>query len=74
MGREVVVMLNGAVPAAAIVSERLADLLCAGLLESVTVNVSAVALAAAVGVPVIAPVVVFSARPAGSVPFVRDHV
>ena len=74
MGREVVEMLNGAVPAAEIVSERLTDLLCAGLLESVTLNVSAVALAAAVGVPVIAPVDVFNLRPAGSVPLVSDHV
>lgn len=72
MGRDVVVMLNGAGPA--IVSDRLTDLLCAGLLESVTVNVSATALAVAVGVPVIAPVDVFSLRPAGSVPLVRDHV
>ena len=74
LGREIVVMLNGAVPAAAIVSERLTDLLCVGLLESVTLKVSAVALAAAVGMPVIAPVDVFNLRPAGSVPLLRDHV
>jgi len=36
--------------------------------------VSAIALAVAVGVPVIAPVDAFSDRPAGSVPEVRDHV
>ena len=37
--------------AAAMVSVRLTDWLCAGLLESVTLKVSAVALAVAVGVP-----------------------
>jgi hypothetical protein len=52
----------------------LTDLLCVGLLESVTLKVSAVALAAAVGMPVIAPVDVFNLRPAGSVPLLRDHV
>jgi hypothetical protein len=57
-----------------IVRLRLTDWLCAGLPESVTENVSGVALAVAVGVPVIAPVEAFSARPAGSVPLVRDHV
>ena len=57
----------------AIVSVRLTDLLCTGMLESVTVNVSAVALAAAVGVPLIAPVAAFKVRPAGSVPLVRLH-
>jgi hypothetical protein len=36
--------------------------------------VSATALAVAVGVPVIAPVDVFSDRPAGRVPEVRDQV
>jgi hypothetical protein len=53
---------------------RLTDLLCAGMLESVTVTVSMVALAVSVGVPVIAPVEAFSARPAGNVPLVNDHV
>jgi hypothetical protein len=74
LGRDVVVMLNRAGPPAAIVRERFADLLCAGLPESVTVNVSATALAVAVGVPVIAPVDAFSLRPAGSVPLVKDQV
>jgi len=53
---------------------KIADLLCGGVNASVTVNVSGVALAAAVGVPVIAPVAAFSVSPAGSVPVVNDHV
>ena len=57
----------------AIVRVRLTDLLCAGLLESVTINVSAVALAAAVGVPLITPVAAFKVKPAGRVPLVRLH-
>jgi hypothetical protein len=57
-----------------IVRVRLTDLLCAGLLESVTINVSAMALAVAVGVPLIAPVAAFKVRPAGSVPLVKDQV
>ena len=56
------------------VSVRLTDLLCAGLLESLTLKVSGVALTAAVGVPVIAPVEAFSARPAGSVPLVSAQL
>jgi hypothetical protein len=68
-----VVMLNGTVPTATIVSGRLTDLLCAGLLESVTVNVSATELAAAVGVPVIAPEDGFRVRPAGRAPLVNAH-
>jgi hypothetical protein len=50
------------------------DWVCTGLLESLTLNVSAVALAGAVGVPVIAPVDAFNDRPAGSVPEVNDQV
>ena len=57
----------------AIVSVRLTDLLCAGLLESMTVNVSAVALAVAVGVPLIAPVAAFKVRPAGKEPDTIDQ-
>jgi hypothetical protein len=67
-------MLNGAgAPGvvAAIERERLTELLCAGLLESVTVKVSGVALSDAVGVPLIKPVDAFSARPAGRVPLVN---
>jgi hypothetical protein len=43
-------------------------LLCAGLPESLTVKVSAVAAVVIVGVPAIAPVAAASVRPAGSVP------
>ena len=57
-----------------IVRDRLADFDKAELLESVTLNVSGVALAAAVGMPVIAPVEAFSARPAGSVPLVSAQL
>ena len=56
------------------VSVRLTDLLCAGRLESVTVNVSAVALAASVGMPVITPVAASNDRPTGRVAFARDHL
>jgi hypothetical protein len=62
------------VPPAEIVSVRFTLLLCTGLPESFTVNVKAVAVTAAVGVPVIAPVAPFSERPAGSVPLVSVHV
>jgi len=41
---------------------------------SVTVNVIGVAFAAAVGVPVIAPVAAFNKSPAGSVPLVNDQL
>lgn len=68
------VMARGAGAEEEIVRLRLTDLLCAGFSESVTVKVSAIAFAAAVGVPVIAPVQAFSARPAGNVPLVNDHV
>ena len=57
-----------------IVNETLTDLLWVGLLESVTVKVSEVALAVAVGVPAIAPVAAFRVRPAGSVPEVNDQL
>ena len=67
-------MFNGAGPDAAIVNARLTDWVWAGLLESVSKNVSAVALAVAVGVPVIAPVEAFNDRPAGSVPLVNNQV
>jgi hypothetical protein len=45
-----------------------------GAVESVTLNVSAVAFAAAVGVPLITPVEEFSVKPLGKVPDVSDHV
>ena len=73
MGSEVVVM-DSVPPAVAIVSDRVTDFVCTGLLESVSLNVSAVALAVAVGVPVIAPVEAFNDRPAGSEPLVSDQV
>jgi hypothetical protein len=38
------------------------------------VNVSAIALEVAVGMPMIVPAEVFSVRPVGSVPLVRDQV
>jgi hypothetical protein len=50
----------------------LTDDVCAGLLESVTVKVSGVELAVAVGVPVIAPADE-SERPLGNVPLVSAH-
>jgi hypothetical protein len=59
--------------AAAIVRGRVADLVCTGLLESVSLKVSDVALAVAVGVPVIAPVEVLRVSPAGRVPLVSDQ-
>jgi hypothetical protein len=71
LGSLVVVMASGVTPAAVIVRLSEADLVCAGLPESVTVKVSAVALAVAVGVPAMAPVEAFRASPAGSVPLVR---
>ena len=49
-------------------------MLCAGLLESVTENVSAVALATAVGVPLIVPAEALRLKPAGRVPLVSAHV
>jgi hypothetical protein len=71
LGRDVVVIERVGGGVAAIVRLNEADLLCAGLAESVTVKVRGVALAAAVGVPVMAPVDAFRARPAGSVPLVQ---
>jgi hypothetical protein len=58
----------------AMVSVTDATAFCAGLLESVTVKVSGVPDTAAVGVPVMAPVAVFSDNPAGNVPPVSDQV
>ena len=60
--------------AAFTVKLNVADCVCAGLLESVTLNVSEVAVTAAVGVPVIAPVDGFSVSPDGSVPLVSDQL
>jgi hypothetical protein len=65
---------NGAGLLAEIVIAKLTDLLCAGALESVTENVSIMALAAAVGVPLRTPVDAFIERPVGSVPELRAQV
>ena len=51
----------------AMTSERVTDLVCAGLDESVTVKVGLVVLLA-VGVPEMTPVVVEKARPVGREP------
>ena len=58
----------------AVVSVSAAVALCTGLLESLTLKVSATPETAAVGVPVIAPVAVFSDNPAGNVPPVSDQL
>lgn len=55
------------------VSVTVAAAVCGGVLKSVTAKVSGVPDTTAVGVPVIAPVAVFSDNPAGNVPLVRDH-
>ena len=64
-----IVSVNGA-----IVSVRFLVAVCAEPLESVTVKVSGVAVAGAVGVPPICPVAPFNVNPAGSVPAVNCHV
>ena len=56
-----------------IVSVRFAFIVCAGELESVTLNVSGVALTATVGVPVTKPAE-FSVRPPGNVPEMSAQV
>jgi hypothetical protein len=57
-----------------IVKVRFAEALCCGVPESVTLNVSGVAVAGDVGVPLTTPSVVFSVNPAGSVPEVNCQV
>ena len=71
VGSEVVVMVS---PPGPIVSARLAVAVCTGDPESVTLKVSGVALAVAVGVPLIRPEEAFRLRPAGRVPDVSVHV
>jgi hypothetical protein len=56
------------------VKVRLNDVLRTGLLESLSLNVSVVFVAGAVGVPLIAPVEASSDSPAGRVPLVSDHL
>lgn len=68
LGKEVVVIVNDDGADAAMVNVRLTVCDCAGLPESVTLNVSALALAVAVGVPAIAPEEAFKTRPAGKLP------
>ena len=60
--------------AGAIVSVRFTVAVCAEDPESVTLNVSGVAVTGVVGVPPISPVEAFSAKPAGNVPAVSCHV
>ena len=58
-----------------IVSGKFAEVaVCCGELESVTLNVSGVAVPAAVGVPLITPVAGFNVNPFGSVPEFKDQV
>ena len=58
----------------AIVSESVAVADPAGDAESLTLNVSEVALLAAVGVPLMVPVAASKESPAGSVPLVSAQV
>lgn len=67
----VVVTLSSAL---VIVSEKVAEVLSGGELESVTLNVSGVAVTGEVGVPLIAPVVELNVNPGGSVPEVNCQV
>ena len=60
--------------AGAIVNVRFAVLVCFGVPESFAWKVRDTLLAAAVGVPVIAPVTAFRLKPAGSVPLVMDQL
>jgi hypothetical protein len=65
---------NVVIVSVVIVSVKLTLAVCAGEPESVTLKVSEVAFAAAVGVPLIRPVDEFSVSPAGNVPKVSVHV
>jgi hypothetical protein len=56
------------------VSVKDAVAVCGGVLESVTLNVSGVAVTNAVGVPATTPVEAFNVKPAGSVPEVNCQV
>ena len=59
----------------AMVIDKFVDVaVCAGDPESVTLNVSGVAVTGIVGVPLIVPAVAFSDSPAGRVPAVNCHV
>jgi hypothetical protein len=67
---EVVVIVSGV----ATVSVKAAAAFCAGEPESVTLNVSGVAVTPAVGIPPITPVEAFNVKPGGSVPEVNCQV
>src|ERR1039457_7193101 len=71
LGRDVVVIVN---VAGAMVRFKFTVAVCAQDPESVTLNVSGVAVTGVVGVPPISPVEAFSAKPAGNVPAVSCHV
>jgi hypothetical protein len=71
LGRDVVVIVN---VAGAMVRFKFTVAVCAEDPESVTLNVSGVAVTGVVGVPPISPVEAFSAKPAGNVPAVSCHV
>ena len=64
--REVVVIASAAGAGGAIVIVSAADFVRAGVLESVTVTVTGLAVTAAVGVPEITPVAAATDNPAGS--------
>jgi hypothetical protein len=66
--------MESVAPAAVIVKVRFTLADSAGLLASVTLNVSGELLTTAVGLPAIAPVAALRDKPAGSVPLVSDHV
>ena len=57
-----------------IVSVKVTEALCCGVPESVTWNVSGVAVTGEVGVPLTTPLVVFSVNPPGRVPEVNCQV
>ena len=69
--RDRVVMVSGA---GKIVRVRLAEAVCTGEPESVTLKVSGVAVTGVLGVPLIRPVAAFNDKPAGKVPAVNCQV
>jgi hypothetical protein len=60
--------------AGAMVNVKLAEAVCAGDPESVTLKVRGVAATCVEGVPLISPVAAFSPNPDGKVPLVSCHV
>jgi hypothetical protein len=69
----IVVVIESGVGAAPISIDRLTDCVCTGLDESATCTLN-VAVPAAVGVPVMLPLVAFRVSPAGSEPVRTLHV